>query len=109
VGPPWPGMVPVEAQIVTSSAAELNLSQESQEVRSDPGKNVWAEWMESAEQPATPRQARTSSSRRMNVLLSGLANELHVGDENEGGSSPRIHVIRTIKPRKKQPAGRTRF
>ena len=70
------------AQIVISSVAELNLSQESQEVRSSPGKKVCAEWTESDEQPATPRQASTSSSRRMDVLLSGVADDVSCGGRN---------------------------
>jgi len=49
---------------VMSSWVELNLSQDSQEVGWSPGKKVWAEWMESEEQPAT-RQARTSSGRKI--------------------------------------------
>jgi len=70
------------AQSVISSLAELNLSQDSQDVRVSPGKKVWAEWMESESQPATPRHARTRSSRWMSVLLSGVASSIHMGDEN---------------------------
>ncbi|HET9251832.1 MAG TPA: hypothetical protein VFP58_06930 [Candidatus Eisenbacteria bacterium] len=74
-----PGSTDVAAQIVISSRIELNLSQESQEVGWSPGKKVCAEWMESEEQPET-RQARTSSSRGITALLSGVADPVHVGN-----------------------------
>src|SRR5467141_1711422 len=118
------------AQTWMSFPPPPNLPQSAQEVLWEPGKNSSGELTLSAEQPtmaAAQRSARTRRGKRAPIRLGQMSMGIgpqrkerprrELGDDSErrfrqtlcletiGGSSPRIHVIRKIKPRKKRPAG----
>jgi hypothetical protein len=63
-----PGRSPICAQIATVFEVEPNFEHSSHEVRWEPGKNFWVEWMPSALQP-TSAIAATASHWRSAVLL----------------------------------------
>jgi hypothetical protein len=63
-----PGRSPICAKIATVFEVEPNFEHSSHEVRWEPGKNFWVEWMPSALQP-TSAIAATASHWRSAVLL----------------------------------------
>ncbi len=59
-----PGIKPVDAQSVIAFPTSEDFPHVSHDVRVEPGKNFWGEWIPSALHPASAIAAKTSSVRR---------------------------------------------
>src|SRR4029078_4905902 len=85
-----PGRSPVCAQIATVFEVEPNFEHSSHDVRWEPGKHFWVEWIPSALQPTSAIAARASHWRRVVLLfrprgtISGnamLGNHVRIAEE----------------------------